>query len=348
MIIKSLSRQNKSFRELYNYLVKDKEAILGAFNLYSNPKDKKAVVKEFLDNAKFLKKSRGKNFLYHEILSLNPNSLDLKKQIAILNDLVNRYVNLRAKDHLVFTAIHKDKKHLHIHLMISANELYSSKRVRFSKKDFNKIQKELENYLLNNYPELNSKKIYTKESKEKKSNKEKLKNILDSIFKNISSIDEFYKALETNNLELYTRGKTVGIVFEGKKYRLKTLGFIDEYERVLNSAKNSKQEIEKRREEMKKIREDKENKTIEKEIWNIIKNFKIKRYINKAPKKSIYDKMVEKKAKRKEEKKLSRAKRQENRLKDREWIEARRAKRLTEYKKELKRRRKAKEQNRQR
>jgi hypothetical protein len=58
--------------------------------------------------------------------------------------------------------------------------------------------------------------------------------------------------------------------------------------------------------------------------------------------------MVEKKAKRKEEKKLSRAKRQENRLKDREWIEARRAKRLTEYKKELKRRRKAKEQNRQR
>jgi len=266
MIIKSLSRQNKSFRELYNYLVKNKEAILGAFNLYSNPKDKKAVVKEFLDNAKFLKKSRGKNFLYHEILSLNPNSLDLKKQIAILNDLVNRYVNLRAKDHLVFTAIHKDKKHLHIHLMISANELYSSKRVRFSKKDFNKIQKELENYLLNNYPELNSKKIYTKENKEKKSNKEKLKNILDSIFKNISSIDEFHKALETNNLELYTRGKTVGIVFEGKKYRLKTLGFIDEYERVLNSAKNSKQEIEKRREEMKKIREDKENKTIEKEI----------------------------------------------------------------------------------
>ena len=85
MIIKSLSRSTKSFEALYNYLTRDKESLLNCYNLYSNAYSKKDVVKEFLENAKYLKNSRGKNYLYHEIISLIKIIYQLKaKRIYLL------------------------------------------------------------------------------------------------------------------------------------------------------------------------------------------------------------------------------------------------------------------------
>ena len=84
MIIKSLSRATKSFEGLYNYLTRDKNSILNTFNLYATAQQKETLIKEFLDNAAHLKKAKGKNYLYHEIISLNPNTLPLQEQQHIL------------------------------------------------------------------------------------------------------------------------------------------------------------------------------------------------------------------------------------------------------------------------
>ena len=273
MIIKSLSRATKSFEGLYNYLTRDDESFLNAFNLYTNPHNKKDLIKEFLENANHLKRARGKNYLYHEIISLNPNTLSLDEQTHILTDLCSKYISLRAENQLTFTALHKDKEHIHIHLMISANELEGTKRVRLSKKEFSTIQKELEQYINTTYPQLGKTTHYNKDLKKIKSKKELLKSSLENVFKNSHSKEGFKNLSEELKLEFYTRGKTVGVIFEGKKYRLKTLGLLDEYKKTVKrlvQVKETQQEqtkeeekvasnenetkINSRREEMKKAR----------------------------------------------------------------------------------------------
>lgn len=273
MIIKSLSRHTKSFEALYKYLTRDKDSILNTFNLYTDPYNKKELIKEFLENAEHLRRARGKNYLYHEIISLPKNNLTLKEQQNILSDLVTKYISLRADNHLTFTALHKDKEHTHIHLMISANELVGTKRVRLSKKDFSTIQKELEEYTNSIYPQLGNTKHYNKDLDKIKSKKEQLKYNLEELFRNAKSKKEFIALMKEYNLEFYTRGKTTGVIFDGKKYRLKTLGVLEAYEKVVEKmeqgqADNTKKEekvasnenetkINSRREEMKKARAEK-------------------------------------------------------------------------------------------
>jgi hypothetical protein len=263
MIIKSLSRQNKSFKALYSYLTRDKDSLLRGFNLYANPYNKKELVKEFLDNANYLRKSRGKNYYYHEIISLDINTLNSEKQIAILNDIANKYISLRAENHLTFSALHTDKEHIHMHLMISANEYMGTKRVRLSKKDFSTIQKEIETYLHTIYPELGKTKLYNKNFEKIRSKKQELCFRLDELFKHSSSKDLFEKKRQKLELEFYTRGKTTGVIFDGKKYRLKTLEKLEKYEKIQTTFEKEKTaplneneaKIKARKEAMKKARE---------------------------------------------------------------------------------------------
>ena len=277
MIIKSLSRATKSFEGLYNYLTRDDESFLNTSNLYTNPYNKKEVIKEFLENASHLKKARGKNYLYHEIISLNPNTLSLEEQTHILTDLCSKYISLRAENQLTFTALHNDKDHIHIHLMISANELEGIKRVRLSKKEFSTIQKELEQYINTTYPQLGKTTHYNKDLNKIKSKKEFLESSLENLFKNSYSKEDFKNLSKELNLEFYVRGKTVGVIYEGKKYRLKTLGLLEQYENTVKKLEQEKTEpkqqqtkeeekvasnenetkINSRREQMKKARESK-------------------------------------------------------------------------------------------
>ncbi len=259
MIIKSLSRATKSFEALYNYLTRDDDALLNTHNLYSSPYHKEDLIKEFLENAHYLKRARGKNYLYHEIISLNKNNLSLKEQQKILTDLVSKYLSLRASEHLAFTALHKDKEHVHIHLMISSNEMMGQKRIRLSKKDFSNIQKELEQYVNSTYSELGTTKHYQKgkslaKSKNaeqqreqrtvKPSNKERVQALLKELFELSDSKNSLKSHMATVGIEFYTRGKTVGVIFEGKKYRLKTLGLLEEYEKVVEKLEQEKEQQE--------------------------------------------------------------------------------------------------------
>jgi len=248
MILKSLSRSTKSFEALYNYLTREQDSKIGGFNLYADPHNAKATVQEFLDNARFLAKAKGKNYLYHEIISLNPNSLSLEEQQHILSDVVTKYISLRAKNHLVFTALHTDKEHTHIHLMMSANECEGTKRVRLSKKAFNSIQKELEQYIVTTYPQLGATKHYNKDLSKLKSKKELLKSSLEDLFSKSTSTEHFKTLAKELKLAFYTRGKTVGVISEGKKYRLKTLGLLAEYENVVQRLAQENAEPKKQKE----------------------------------------------------------------------------------------------------
>lgn len=261
MIIKSMSRKTKSFSQLYDYLTRDKSNFSFSKNTYSNAKDKKNLIKEFIKNSEYLDDSRGKVFLYHELISLNPNTLSLQQQKEILLDLANKYLDIRAQNNLSFGVIHEDKNHIHLHLMISSNEIESDKRVRLSKKEFALIQKHLEMYKNDRYSELEKSSFYQKEkdlSKEKqqeqeikhkrnaKTTKDKIKDDLSKTFKMATSKTYLDNHLKSLNYEIYQRGQTIGIIYENKNYRLKTLGLETEYLTMLKEFENIKQREDKR------------------------------------------------------------------------------------------------------
>jgi hypothetical protein len=94
------------------------------------------VIREFEANAQHLEARKNGNYLYHEIISLDPNTteeISIKEQVKILHDVADKYLSLRAKNNLSYGKIHCDKSHVHLHLCISANEVYSNKRHRLSK-----------------------------------------------------------------------------------------------------------------------------------------------------------------------------------------------------------------------
>lgn len=257
MISKSLSRNTKSFESLYDYLSRD-DYKAEAYNLYCDAYNKAEIIKEFMENAKYLNRARGKNYLYHEILSLPKNDLKLEKQEKILSDLASKYIALRAQNHLVYSVLHKDKEHTHIHLMISANEIMGEKRVRLSKKEFSDIQKELEEYKNSLYPELEHTSHYQKSKDYSKSRnkeqelrrrtkkatqKEFVTDELENLFASAKSKEELEQKAKLKGFEFYTRGKSVGVVFKAKKYRLKTLGVDKEYQACIDQSKNRENEF---------------------------------------------------------------------------------------------------------
>ncbi|MCX6077229.1 MAG: relaxase/mobilization nuclease domain-containing protein [Campylobacterales bacterium] len=264
MIIKSMSRKSTSFSQLYEYLTRDKSSFTFSRNTYANSKDKKEFVNEFYDNSRHLRDARGKVYMYHEVLSLEANELSLEKQKEILLDMADKYLYQRAENHLAFGVVHEDKNNMHLHLMISANEIEGDKRVRLSKQEFSQIQQRLENYKNQKYQELKQSSFYQDKkdlSKEKqneqelknrgaKSIKEVLKDNLRDTFNKATSSIYIENHLKSLGYEIYTRGNTQGITYKDKNYRFKTLGLEKEYQQLLRKLERI-QERELRRQQVK-------------------------------------------------------------------------------------------------
>ncbi len=249
MIIKSTARKKPSFRQLIEYMEKEDGERLLYHNLYATEQTPtEQLINQFETNAQRLPKRKNGNYLYHEIISFEKTDDIKEKQLNdIAYELATLYLEERSKNQLAFSVMHKDTDHLHLHFCISANELGEKKRVRLSKAQFAQIQKNLENYVLTNYPELNQSKIYTKEKEPQKlkttdreqslkkrtkqaSRKEQLKTQLHGIFEQANTQQELIEILQKNGFSLYTRGKAVGVIKDQKKYRLKTLGLLPHYQ----------------------------------------------------------------------------------------------------------------------
>lgn len=259
-----MSRKNLSFYQLLNYFEKEQVQERFTWNLYSSLVDKQEIIKEFMENAEYLKKSRGKVFMYHEVIALEKNDLSLERQTEILKELTKLYVIQRANEHLVYGVIHQDTKNLHMHLMISSNKISENKRVRLSKKEFAHIQKQLEQYKNQKFEkELEQTQLYQKEKEQvketvkeqeikhrrkKQTKKEEVREQLEKIFNRSFSKEALEKAFKDQGFELYQRGKTIGIKFENKSYRFKTLGIEQEYKQTLSKFTKREQRQEKRQE----------------------------------------------------------------------------------------------------
>ncbi len=239
MVIKSLSRKSLSFSQLLTYMAgegRSGEAVI-RHNIGGLAQSLDAVNRTFMANAKHCPKRKGGVYLYHEILSLSPEDR-AQTTPAMLIDLAEQYLTLRAPQGLAYGVVHFDA-HPHVHLMISANQRGRAKKIRCSRQGFAQIKRSLEAYQRVKYPQLSHSlvfgeegKVQRREVKEKRRNgmsgsvrKQVLQAEVEKALEAARTQEEWVQLLSEQQIKIYQRGgKMAGIVSQGKKYRLRTLG----------------------------------------------------------------------------------------------------------------------------
>lgn len=211
------------------------------------------ITSAFEENAKLLKERKNGNVLYHEILSFSAGYRLAGDALArAVADVGQEYLRHRAPNQMAFGAIHFDTDHIHLHLMVAANEVGKRERVRLSKSEFSEIQKLVETFTLVRYGELAQTRVYDRDRPRERlktevheqamkartgapSHKESLKGKLHGLFERASSMADLERLLQGEGLTFYTRGKSRGVVerlADGteRRHRLATLGLFDHYQ----------------------------------------------------------------------------------------------------------------------
>lgn len=298
MILKSIGIKKRSFQRVLEYVNRpykvkeDAKSIVGKvfhylnqsakiqsapilWNLRTTNHDLEAIRDEFALNSHHIPYRKNGNYFYHEIISLSDADHE-KVTPRVLYDLAFKYFELRAPNALGYAVQHFDSNNPHIHLMLSANERKSAKKIRISKSRFQRIKKELEQYQREKYPELTASKVnhdpgqgqgirYTrgeregirrlaKISKRPLTSKEKIFQKIKGCLSQSYSKPDFEKLLADAGFTLYQRGQTFGVRSKAKnrKYRLKTLGLQPFFQKSLEKWQATKDKMQ----NIKKIRKD--------------------------------------------------------------------------------------------
>lgn len=198
-------------------------------------------VNQFKRNETFRQhKHKHKNYLTHEILSWHKDDV---KNITLdkMEDMARQYIQLRNPNGMYVAIPHFDKEHWHIHFCISALEYKTGKAMRMSKKEYQELKKNIQQYQIEKFPELSnsivnhgrrtgkSKNISDKEYQLKlrtgrETLKEELAGKINQCLAKANSMNSFLQILKENNLIPYQRGgRFSGVVFQGRKFRFNRL-----------------------------------------------------------------------------------------------------------------------------
>ncbi len=235
MIIKIKSIKTKDFGRLVRYIVKDSS--YDTFILRHNLKGTVMTdwITEFEDNERKYRTRKRKNatILTHEIMSFAKEDTE-HLSLAILKELARRYIDLRGREAIVLATPHFDQDHTHIHFLFSGIKYKSNASMRMSKKQFKKIKQEIQQYQLDQYPELThsvvwhgkgnqtvvNDKEYRVISRQGESDKQKVRRIIKKLQGTFNTDQELYEKLKDHNIIPYTRsGKVVGVIYNKRKYR---------------------------------------------------------------------------------------------------------------------------------
>ncbi|MEL6274773.1 MAG: relaxase/mobilization nuclease domain-containing protein [Bacteroidota bacterium] len=248
MIIKSTSRKDVDFAQIIAYLHKEGErmeraAITYVHNIDALPDDLEGMVQALEDNDRYRRKRKNGVGFYHDIISFSPkDSATIRQQPWLLRDLIEQYIRLRCPHGLAVARVHLEEDHIHIHVVVSANERESSKSTRISKADFERIKAELQTYRAQHYPILEHSyqhyasqqsfetdkptaiAVYLDKIGRKQTKKAALRqHLLDAIIQ-AQDANDLEAQLKASSIQLYQRnGQWGGVVQDNRKYRFTTL-----------------------------------------------------------------------------------------------------------------------------
>lgn len=244
-----MSRKETSFGQLLAYVSRDVADQRYAIRHNLLAHDVQTITAEYEFNARHLPKRKNGVVMYHEILSITRAKTvpgDLQKEA--LRDIALDYIRDRAPECLVLGQLHDDHEdHLHYHLVISANPFGRAERHRLSRAEFRKIQVGLESRVLARYPQLqqgiaigkkadaktlSQKGIELERRTGKTPEKEGIAASLRAILGKARDDADLFAKLTEAGLELYARGKTIGVrdLAKGRNHRLATLGLVADYQ----------------------------------------------------------------------------------------------------------------------
>lgn len=259
MIVKSISRKTQSFRELLAYISKPEEkGPLWLHNIPIDSSDPESVLWQLEENARLLRRRRNGNVLYHEILSFSSEDAD-RVDPAVAESVARRYLELRAPYALAAARAHFNTSCPHVHLVISANDLGSTNRLRISKSRFEEIKSELTAFVRSRFPELarsgeifiptlstaRGERLYESNPETERrrrgevrpSRKEEVRDQVAAVLGAARTGEECFRCLLAAGLRIYKYGSSIGVeeisTPARKRYRLKTLGLDQQFERAL-------------------------------------------------------------------------------------------------------------------
>jgi hypothetical protein len=244
MIVKFNRWKKAEFKKLLKYIDDDKGRGKGSeyaiFHNITIPKLEDAI-SEFQENDQYRKKRNGGVAIYHEILSFHEKDTSHLTP-DVLDDIAKKYIELRGESALCFAKAHIDDKHIHIHFAFSGTECFSSKTLRLDNKAFRRVKHEIEKYQMLKYPELSHSVVYHKQNEKRKkksdreyqlkkrtqkeTDKEFIRSSFDKEFQKSVSFYSFLENLKKDGFEVYLyRNKPNGVLYNGRKFRFRTLGF---------------------------------------------------------------------------------------------------------------------------
>lgn len=252
MIIKSMSRKEPTFGQLASYMASEKSDDRYDIHHHCYARNEDDIVSEFTENSELLRQRKNGNYLYHDIISITAEAgTDRTTLKECLREISLKYVEERCPRNMVYGCLHEDHaKHLHYHLMISANERGEGKRLRLNKKQFDQVKRDLEIHVLSHYPQLKQKEVMTAVSQAEKMSvkasamkqrtgklpqREEVAFTIREAISQTSSMDNFCFFLSERGYDFYVRGKNFGVSVthengKTKKYRFSTLGLHDEFQ----------------------------------------------------------------------------------------------------------------------
>lgn len=296
MIVKSLSKKGGT-SNIFQYLVSESHVI-------GLSKDKPMImtknmrgesIAEYISELEEHNKARLQNrknsiSLYHQILSIHKDDTAKLNETSI-KAIMQQFFMLRGENCKHVAIPHFEKDHFHIHIITSGTDL-SGKAARQSKAEFQKMKVEIERFQRENYSELFASRIDHSKDKVNTTEIKKINgrtpvlSILNSklvqLYDESKSIHEFRERIEKEGFATYNRdGKFQGLLVNGYKYRLSTIGFerptinaLDEFRNLesnvlgelesLRAARNESREIDRDEELERELKYDYED-TIEDE-----------------------------------------------------------------------------------
>jgi hypothetical protein len=263
MLVKSLSRTSGNYGQLINYITRDKAVMKNKdgtpflFKHNLTGKTAQDFEKAFKDNnTNRATKRKGGLTMYHDILSWRPGDSG-KIDIQVAEQIARKYAELRNENALYLGALHQDKDHIHLHLMISAVEAYTGKPIRISKAEFAELKKEVQRFEQERFDlvisavdhgkgeRMKNDREYQMEVRSGKiSRREEVKSILEKCHADSLTQNEFYENVKNSGLELYERGGKIAGIDDGRHYRFSTLGYTEERFEELKEREDRMESIE--------------------------------------------------------------------------------------------------------
>jgi len=238
-----MTRRSNSFGQLIDYILQSKsnyERKSDSFIITQHLRGKtpEAWTDEFIMNENSRLHFRTSPVkMYHSVLSFHSeDTRHITKQMLI--DITRKFLRLHGENALSMASAHTDNKNVHIHIIQSAIDKFKKKSIRITRKQFQNIKLEMENYFHEKYPILDRSRINHDKSNnllserefqlvkrtKKESERDQIKRDLFQSLNTITTREQFFQSIRDKGYEIYYRyGKEYGI--KGKrKIRFSSLG----------------------------------------------------------------------------------------------------------------------------